>query len=50
MVVAKMMMPSERFEEMMSLFEEAQDRFSRGEGGRVTIDWGYLLVLARKAS
>ncbi len=50
MVVAKMMMPPERFEEMKQAYGDVLERFNRGTGGRVTIDSDYLLVLARKAS
>ncbi|MDQ4145587.1 MAG: methyltransferase domain-containing protein [Actinomycetota bacterium] len=49
-VAAKMVMPPERFEEMMTRYDEIQRRFDRGEGGRVAVDSEYLLILARKPS
>ena len=47
-IAAKMMLPPERFEELMSELEILQDKHNRGTGGRVIVDSEYLLLLARK--
>ncbi|HEU4480604.1 MAG TPA: class I SAM-dependent methyltransferase [Actinomycetota bacterium] len=49
-VAAKMAMPPERFAEMLDETEKLQERYNRGEGGRVVVDSDYLVVLGRKAS
>ena len=49
-VAAKMVLPPEKFEEMMTASSELEDRFNRGKDGRVTIDARYLLILAHKSA
>lgn len=47
-VAAKSVLPPDTFREMMDAQEALEEEFDRGEGGRVTIDAEYLLVLGRK--